>query len=164
MHYLTSGNKYASAGSLFGMSKTRVHQVVKVLVQEYQQKTIYLPTSDEEWNDGFEAMFHIPNILGAIDWSLFHIWRLDIVSSSLKTSKEEVRSAYRRMKKNQGRSHGNQRFSDEEEEVFIAFLEARLLTNGTNQFHQFGHQDESGEGQRLQVYGSQVVRRFCTAP
>ncbi|KAJ3077911.1 hypothetical protein HDU99_000904, partial [Rhizoclosmatium hyalinum] len=51
----------------------------------------------------------------------------ETVAQDLCLSKDQVRGLHRRREKSAGRSHGNRRFSDEEEETFVAFLEARSI-------------------------------------
>ncbi|ORY40410.1 hypothetical protein BCR33DRAFT_740268 [Rhizoclosmatium globosum] len=49
------------------------------------------------------------------------------IAAKRNISEEAVRSTYRQMENNRGHSHGNQCFTDEEEDVFLTFLETASI-------------------------------------
>jgi hypothetical protein len=82
MHYLTYEGSLRASGQVFGLSKSSawryVQEVLLVLNECYLRETIRLPNTQQEWMaiaDGFEEMCGVPNVVGAIDGSLFHVKR-----------------------------------------------------------------------------------------
>jgi hypothetical protein len=82
IYHLTHCCSYSSSGSEFGMSKSRtilfVNQVITVLLLSYKKRFIHLPRNHNEWMQNaseFEAIAGLPNVVGAIDGSLFAIQR-----------------------------------------------------------------------------------------
>ncbi|KAJ3403117.1 putative nuclease harbi1 [Chytriomyces hyalinus] len=92
LNHLTSGNAYHTAGSLFGMSRTRacqyIAQVIKVIVEVFSQSAIKLPSCEDEWRhvaEEFKARTGISNIAGALDGkdSCHILFVLDPAATSL---------------------------------------------------------------------------------
>ncbi|KAE9252988.1 hypothetical protein PF004_g1695 [Phytophthora fragariae] len=81
LFYLTHEGSYQVAGSFFGASKAQaiahMDQVVAVLNSCYLESTVRLPQTLHEWHvvSIFERVCGVPNVVGAIDGSLFPVRR-----------------------------------------------------------------------------------------
>ncbi|KAE8884032.1 hypothetical protein PF003_g31889 [Phytophthora fragariae] len=82
LFYLTHEGSYQVAGSFFGASKAQaiahVDQVVAILNSCYLEVTVRLPQTLHVWHVvsmGFERVYGVPNVAGAIDGSLFPVHR-----------------------------------------------------------------------------------------
>jgi hypothetical protein len=82
LYHLAHTTTYAQSGEIFGISKTRaisfVDEVLKVLLKCYEKESIRLPDSEGAWKEiqkGFEDLYGIPFVAGAIDGSLFEVQR-----------------------------------------------------------------------------------------
>jgi hypothetical protein len=81
LHYLTHEGSIYSSGQVFGIGKSQsvvfVREVVTVLAG-YVDDVVRLPFTSDEWNQvamGFENVCGVPNVVGAIDGSLFRVKR-----------------------------------------------------------------------------------------
>lgn len=83
IHFLCTESGYATAGNLFGLSRTSAHryveQVMNILLK-YFIKIVSFPSTNEHWENvavGFEKICGVPNVVGAIDGTLIQIHRFE---------------------------------------------------------------------------------------